>query len=166
MRSVALLAVLCVGASGCATLVNRGSVRSGPVAGGTARLELRHAYGRVEVFEGGNLLTLREGTGDHAWWDRQCRLLSTDPSDCNGAIYFPYVELSRGAPHQLRLVRKGREAVVTVSASTHWAWLWANGVWLAAAPVGWVVDLTSGRMKYFGSLDVDRAFRNSGTATN
>ncbi len=80
---------------------------------------------------------------------------------CEDVRIAPYIMLDKATTHPLRLVREdGSETSITMNAGMHIGWIWANGIWLVGAPIGWAVDLISGSMKYFGSLDVGRAFRD------
>jgi hypothetical protein len=162
--------VLAMLASGCATMSNPGGVRSAVTPEGAhvrvARVYLKNTNGHIDIFEGNRRLAIQEGTGDRNGWLRLCRETNNfgDGGSCDDLIFFPMIELDRNGPHTLRIVHKGQEVSTTVEAHTHWAWIWANGVWFAAAPVGWAVDAASGAMQYYGSLDVGRLLREaSGT---
>jgi hypothetical protein len=72
--------------------------------------------------------------------------------------YGPGLWLDPRRPHTLRLERNGEAAVVTVKASFKPKWLFANWVWFTFAPVGWVVDGTTGSWKEFPRLDINDVF--------
>ncbi len=176
----------CVMLGGCATMANRGKVRTAPdpTSGRSvrvARVELKNVGsgnegllhfllpGELTVYEGSTQLPIfsEDSANNDNRWRARCRLGASDQATrgaCDRAIFYPYLELDKRVPHTLRLVRSnGSEATVTVRAGTRILWFWANGIWGPAAPLGWVVDAMSGKWTYFGSLDVDRAFRQAST---
>src|SRR5205085_1846999 len=121
---------------------------------------------RLAIYENGARLEVQDGTTDRATSIRLCTAVHGSRAflACDRAVYAPYVELDRGTSHTLRVVMNGREVTTTMSAGMHWQWIWANGVWLAAAPIGWAADLASGRMKYFGRLRLDHLFPEAAAA--
>jgi hypothetical protein len=161
---------MCVLLAGCATMSNPGRVHTVVSPEGlhvkVASLYLKGTNGHLDIYEGNRRLEIREGTGDHESWVRMCRAANNfgDGGACEDAIFFPMLELDRGVPHTLRMVHNGQEATVTVEAHMHWGWIWANGVWFAAAPIGWAVDAASGDWSYFSELDVARTFRDAASA--
>ena len=160
--------------AGCATMSNPGGQHTlAPANGGptvrVARVSLKNPRGLQAVFEGDRQLEIRDAATYH---DHTilCRRFTADDvpgmitvsRSCMDAILWPYVELPKGS-HSLRLVGERGEATVTVSTHLHIGWFWANGVWFAAAPIGWAVDLASGSWTYFGSVDVAREFGLAGS---
>jgi hypothetical protein len=162
MRVVAMM--MCAGLAACATMVNPGRIApSASPVGPTARVELRHARGLQAIYENGAPVAILDAA-DHDTHVSVCRTYRetgatpagwvTVNADCMSWTLLPYIELAKSGSHSLRIVTDRGEATRTMNAHLHIQWFWLNGVWLAAAPVGWVVDVASGRMNYFGSLDI------------
>ena len=174
MRIVAVAA--CGMLAACATVVNRGRVAPAPGGGTTARLRLDHVQGLQAIYADGTQLAIHDEATqqDHVSFCRTfnesagsyARGWVTVDRDCMTWIIAPYVELQRGVPHQVRVVTARGEATETVQSRMHIQWFWLNGVLLAAAPVGWVVDLASGRMNYFGGFDVADAVDRANTVAS
>jgi len=184
------LLLLCAGTAltGCATMANRGHTRLQQAPDGdrtirTARLYLKFHNKvdkkshkatlppAIDVYEGGRRLAVIDDSAHRDFWLDMCRLAQAggDPTfsqvDCDNVIFEPMLELDRAVPHTLRLVWGAREATITVHASMPWQWIWLNGVWGVAAPIGWAVDAASGGMSYFSALDIDRLFSQSQAGT-
>ncbi len=165
--------------AGCATVVNPARMHTVQPAMGrrvtVTRLELRNYPARLDVYDGPERLEIQDAADEHFHTVACARFDANHPAprgmiwvdrDCMHAILEPYVELDKSTAHTLRLVAPEGETTVTISAGTHWQWFWLNGVWGPAAPVGWAVDLAKGSWRYYGTLDVEHAFRQHATATS
>jgi hypothetical protein len=175
IRILTMAVGTCALLGACATIANPSHIsRSDPLTGATgqttSRLPLKNWSPDVRIYANGALLPIYDDDSTlSARLSADCfelqRMMAqlgqtSQTSRCNFA--FPVLVLPKRA-HTLRLVRGTQEATVTVKPSFHWAWFFANGVWMTFAPVGWVVDLAGGRWSYFsvGGLDVAAAFRDA-----
>lgn len=175
MVRMAVAAAMCLGTTACATMVNPGKVAPANGGGPTARLRLKNVAGLQAVYVNGSPVEIQD-EADHDLHVAVCRTFREDQNtpigyvtvnrDCMQWILFPYIDLDKSRPNNVRVVTTRGEGTVTVRPSLHIGWFWANGVWLAAAPVGWVVDIASGRMSYYGKFDVAQAVSRSGSAAS
>lgn len=176
LAAVAVLA-LAAAATGCATAFRHGNglTTKVPENGREVRviaMNMSHATQDLEIYEGNQRLTIAK-VRDHIWANATHNAVAEEGArsgasvGCSGVCPFSWTErtsygpglfLDPGRPHTLRLVRGGREVTVTVGASMRPKRFVRDMFLFALAPVGWIVDASTGMWKGFPRLDVDRAF--------
>lgn len=179
LRHLAAMGVVALAAAttGCATAFRHGNglTATVPENGRQVRviaMNMSHVTPDLEVYEGNQRLMIAS-VRDHIWADATRNAVAEEGArggasgGCVGVCpyswtqrtrYGPGLFLDPGRPHVLRLVRGGSEATVTIAASMRPKWVFRDMFLFALAPVGWIVDASTGMWKEFPRLDVDRAF--------
>jgi hypothetical protein len=166
----------CLVLNGCATMYVRGNKLRVVETQGDEKVPLRvinfdNATSSLRIFEGDAELEIL-AVPDHviannfrSYLNREtarasctapCRYSWDDVSE-----FGPGLWLDSRRPHTLRFVRNGQEAVVTIKSSFRPKWIFANWVWFAFAPVGWVVDGATGSWNEYPRLDIDHLFQEA-----